>query len=195
MPDWKKLFDKVEKVVDDALAKLDNEREDKEEKEITPPPIKKRQRYYAPAVPPDEWYPVPYEINTLMPAAVERAVESVLTRLADGNPVGADFRPMQITSTCSVCNQERTDSLFAGLKEGYLDYSGHFSEERFRASLRCRRCGMEFGASPEKLEEAKKQWTRLASTAACEADIDKNVAKETAEAYQRMYNFSTGDDE
>lgn len=165
---WKKLFNKVEEVIDTALAK----RVDTEPQEITPPPIT------------DEDY---------QPLIADKVIDIVMARLGHGDPIAAGIRPVTVASECPVCKQRRKDAIIAGFNEEYLDFSGEFNEERFRSSLHCRRCGMRFGDSPEKIRQARKEWVELSKDAECEDDIRRAAERKTREAIKNMYSFTTDD--
>lgn len=175
MSTWGKLFKKVEDVIETALAK----REEDKPAEVEPPEVEEGYGSSRPNYDP----------------IADKVAEIVLARLGKGDSITTGVKPMAIKSECPVCGQRRTDNIIAGLQEEYLDFSGEFNEKRFKESLTCRRCGIGFGDDFDKIERAKKEWVKLVKDAESEADIRKAAEKQTREAVQHMYAFSTANDD
>lgn len=170
---WKKLYDRVENSIENALTK----REQDIEKEPAPPHQEAE----------DE------AVNRITDAVSEKVVEIVLAKLQHGDSLPAVLRPETIKSRCPVCGKRRTDNVLAGAKEEYLNFDGEFDRGRFTGSLTCRRCGINFDASPERIDKAKEEWAHYASTAS-EAEIRETTEKTTAEAYRDMYSYRYDDE-
>jgi len=170
---WKKLYDRVENSIENALTK----REQGIEKEPAPPHQETEEE----------------ATNRVADAVSEKVVEVVLAKLQNGDSLPAALRPETIKSRCPVCGKRRTDNVLAGAKEEYLDFDGEFDQDRFIGGLTCRRCGIDFGASQERIDKAKEEWARYASTAS-EAKIRETAEKATAEAYRDMYSYRYDDE-
>lgn len=119
-----------------------------------------------------------------------RAVQEALVReVMQTGSIRPDVHFRRVQWECPACGLHMDRAVVAGLHDHYIDYTGSFSEERFRNSHACARCGFFGAAGPEALKRARREWQDYREVTGGEVNPEEWAAQQERDRFKRQMEF------